>query len=405
MKPKKICIVTATRAEYGLLKGIIKRLSAVSGYIVNVAVTGTHLSHDFGMTYREIEKDGIPIDRKIPILEEGDTPSAVSRTMGQAIMRFSDYFEESAPDLLLVLGDRYETLAICIAAMNRQIPIAHLYGGETTEGAIDEAIRHAITKLSYLHFTSTESYRKRVIQLGEAPERVFCVGAMGVENIMRQNLMSREELQQSLAKEQPGFVLEGDYCVVTFHPVTLENGSEKKQMEELLAAIRRTENCRFLITKANADAGGRTINAMLDEFFAQEENTHPGKLFLTKSLGMVRYLSALKYSAMVLGNSSSGLVEAPSFHIPTVNIGNRQKGRLAGDTVINCEPVCEDILCAMQKARTEDFRDKCRRAVNPYGDGNTSEKVVAVIRKWLEQGRIRLMKQFFDIDFETESGT
>ncbi len=403
MKLKRICVVTATRAEYGLLKGIIKSLSAIPGYAVNVAVTGTHLSPDFGMTYREIENDGIPIDRKISILADGDTPSAVSKTMGQAMMQFADYFEESKPDMLLVLGDRYETLAICIAAMNQRIPIAHLYGGETTEGAIDEVIRHAITKLSFLHFTSTESYRRRVIQLGEAPKRVFCVGAMGVENIMHQKLMTKAELQQNLKKECPGFELDGDYCVVTFHPVTLENGSEKKQMEELLAAIRRTKDCKFLITKANADAGGKMINAMLDEFFLQEGREQPGKLFLTESLGMVRYLSALKYSVMVIGNSSSGLVEAPSFHIPTINIGNRQRGRLAGDTVINCEPVCEDILCAMQKARTEDFRERCRGAVNPYGDGDTSEKIVAVIREWLEQGKIQLMKQFYDIDFEIDS--
>lgn len=399
MKSKKICVVTAARAEYGLLKNIIKKLSAVSGFTVDVVVTGMHLSPDFGLTYQEIEADGIPIAKKIDILLSEDTPSAVSKTMGQALIRFADYFESAKPDLLLVLGDRYETLAVCCAAMNEQIPIAHLYGGETTEGAVDEAVRHAITKMSFLHFTSTESYRKRVIQLGEAPERVFCVGAMGVENIKEQKLLSREELRESLLKEQPDFSLGRDYCVVTFHPVTLENGSERKQAEELLSTIRKLEGCQFVITKANADAGGRIINGMLDDFLAQEAKEQPGKIFLTESLGLVRYLSALKHCTMVIGNSSSGLVEAPSFHVPTVNIGNRQKGRIKADTVIDCEPFCEDILRAVETARSDAFREKCKYAVNPYGDGKTSDKIVEIIDKWIKEDRIRLMKKFYDIEF------
>lgn len=399
MKSKKICVVTATRAEYGLLKNLILKLKEVPEYTVNVAVTGMHLSPEFGLTYREIEADGIVIDKKIDILLSADAPSAISKTMGLAMIQFADYFEESKPDLLIVLGDRYETLAVCCAAMNQRIPIAHLHGGETTQGAVDEAVRHAVTKLSFLHFTSTESYRRRVIQLGEAPERVFCVGAMGIENALSTPLLTREELRESLAKEQPGFDLHGEYAVVTFHPVTLENGSERKQAEELLAAIHQTKGCQFIITKANADAGGRIINAMLDDFLEAEEKEQPGKVFLTKSLGMVRYLSALKYSAMVAGNSSSGLLEAPSFGIPTVNIGNRQKGRIQGETVINCEPVCADILCAIETARTKEWRERCRKAENPYGDGHTSEKIAAVIQEWLEMDKIQLMKEFYDIDF------
>lgn len=399
MKSKKICVVTATRAEYGLLKNIILKLQAIPEYTVNVVATGMHLSPEFGLTYREIEADGIQIDKKIDILLSADATSAISKTMGLAMIQFADYFEESKPDLLVVLGDRYETLAVCCVAMNQWIPIAHLHGGETTQGAVDEAIRHAITKLSFLHFTSTESYRNRVIQLGEAPERVFCVGAMGIENIINSPLLTREELRESLAKEQHGFELDGDYAVVTFHPVTLENGSEREQAEELLAAIHQAKDCKFIITKANADAGGRVINAMLDDFFAKEEKEQPGKVFLTKSLGMVRYLSALKYSAMVVGNSSSGLMEAPSFGIPTVNIGNRQRGRIQGETVLNCGPVCEDILRTMERARTEEWQERCKKAKNPYGDGHTSEKIVAIIQEWLEKDKIQLMKEFYDMDF------
>lgn len=399
MKSKKICVLTATRAEYGLLKNVIIKLNAIPEYTANVAVTGMHLSPEFGLTYKEIEEDGIAIDRKISILTGEDSPCAVSKTMGQALIKFADYFEESKPDMLIVLGDRYETLAVCCAAMNSRIPIAHLYGGETTEGAVDEAIRHAITKLSFLHFTSTERYRKRVIQLGEAPDRVFCVGATGIENILSQRLMTRKELEESLRQEQPGFNLNGEYAVVTFHPVTLENGSERKQAEELLLAIHRAKDYKFIITKANADAGGMVINRMLDDFVKEEAIEQPGKVFLTESLGMIRYLSALKYSAMVIGNSSSGLTEAPSFQIPTVNIGNRQKGRLQGDTVINCEPICSDIENAMEMAKTEEFRGKCRNAVNPYGDGNTSEKIVTILKEWLEKDKIHLMKKFYDVDF------
>lgn len=400
MKSKKICVVTATRAEYGLLKNIILKLKRVSEYTVNIVATGMHLSLEFGLTYREIEADGILIDKKIDILLSADTPSAISKTMGLAMIQFADYFEETRPDLVVVLGDRYEILAVCCAAMNQKIPIAHLYGGETTEGAVDEAIRHAVTKLSFLHFTSTEIYRKRVIQLGEAPERVFCVGAMGIENIMETKLMSKDELSASLAKEQPGFFLDGRYVVVTFHPVTLSEESGRKQTEELLKAIHRTQDCKFVVTKANADAGGRIINSMLDDFYDKEEKAYPGKVFLAESLGMVRYLSALKYSDMVLGNSSSGLLEAPSFHIPTVNIGDRQKGRIQAETVINCEAVCGDILCAMELARTEKWKEQCKSAANPYGDGHTSDKITAVIREWLDGDKIQLMKEFHDIDFE-----
>lgn len=387
---KRICILTATRAEYGLLKNLILKLSGETKFEVDVVATGAHLAPEYGLTFKEIEQDGIRIDRKIPILLSSDLPASMSKTMGLALIAFSDYFEEKKPDMLIVLGDRYETLAVCIAAMNQRIPIAHLHGGEKTEGAIDEAIRHAITKLSYLHFTSTEEYRKRVIQLGEQPDRVFCVGAMGVENILNQPFMTKEELETSI-----GFELGESFAIVTYHPVTLETEAAAGQVQELLTALLRFENMKYIITKANADAGGREINRLLDRF--AEENKE--RVFVIESLGMKRYLSALKWCRMVIGNSSSGIVEAPSFHIPTVNIGDRQKGRLQTESVINCATDAASIEEAMHKAMGSRMREIAAKAINPYGQGNTSEQVVSVIKKTLLKEGIQLKKSFFDVDF------
>lgn len=394
---KQICILTSTRAEYGLLKNIIVKLEKVPEFETKVVVTGMHLSPEFGLTYREIENDEIKIDKKIEILLSADSQSAVSKSMGLALIQFANYFEESTPDLLLVLGDRYETLAVCIAAMNQRIPIAHLHGGETTEGAIDEAVRHAITKMSYLHFTSTEEYRKRVIQLGESPDRVFCVGATGVENAKTQVLMSREDLGRNLA-----FDLREKYAVVTFHPVTLEKRNEIEQIEELLIALEHvikaeTFICKkIIITKANADAGGRKINQLIDEFASK----HSENILAVESLGMRRYLSALKYCAMVIGNSSSGLLEAPSFQIPTINIGDRQKGRIKASSVIDCEATHDEIIKAIKYACTDEFRKVAKETVNPYGAGDTSDKISEILREHLFQNKINLMKKFYDITFE-----
>ncbi len=315
MDKKKIIVVTATRAEYGLLKPIIKKLKQSEYFQVEPAATGMHLSSEFGSTYREIEEDGIQIDNNIEILLSSDTPVAMSKTMGLALISFSEYFDKSKPDAIMVLGDRYETLAVCCAAMNGRILIFHLHGGETTEGAIDEAIRHAITKMSFLHFTSTETYRKRVIQMGEDPDRVFNVEAVGVENVLHEELLSKNELEKLLQLN-----LSRSYAVVTFHPVTLENDSVEAQL------LDEHSEYLYICTKANADAGGRKINQMLDDYAAQREN-----IAVYESLGMKRYLSAVKYAAMVIGNSSSGIIEVPSFRIPTINIGDRQKGRIQAD--------------------------------------------------------------------------
>lgn len=385
---KSITVLTATRAEYGLLSPVIHALKACGSFEVRVVVTGAHLSPEFGLTYKEIEKEGIEIDRKIEILLSSDTPSAISKSMGMAIIGFADYFAERRPDALVVLGDRYETLAVCCAAMNARIPIIHLYGGETTEGAVDEVIRHAITKLSYLHLTSTEEYRKRVIQLGESPDRVFTVGAIGIENAMKKKLLSKRELADSL-----GLALERPYAVITFHPVTLENNSAKQQCRELLKALDIHPEMDYIITKANADADGRIINKMLDDYSLTHDNVS-----VYESLGAVRYLSAVKYSCMVIGNSSSGLVEVPSFKIPTVNIGDRQKGRMKAESIIDCFPIAEDISKAIEEAKTEKFQTICANVKNPYGDGDTSKKVVSIIEN-IMSSKIELKKKFIDIIF------
>lgn len=384
---KKICVLTATRAEYGLLSPIIKRMREDSELEVKVVVTGAHLSPEFGLTYKEIENDGIEIHKKLEILLSADSPSAISKSMGLAMISFADYFAENEFDGLMVLGDRYETLAVCCAAMNATIPIIHLHGGETTEGAIDEAVRHAITKMSYLHFTSTEVYRRRVIQLGENPDRVYNVGAMGVENALHTPLMTKEELAMDL-----GIDLKGPYGVLTFHPVTLETNSAEKQMRELLSALDDIKDMQFIVTRANADTEGRVINAMLEEYAAKNSNIH-----VYSSLGMRRYLSAVKYAKLVIGNSSSGLIEAPAFKVPTINIGDRQKGRIRAESVIDCEPECEKIISAIKEALSEGFRAGLREMENPYGDGRTSERIVEAIKKRLGNGERNLKKKFYDI--------
>ena len=386
----KITVLTATRAEYGLLSPIIHELLTNDFFDVKVVVTGAHLSLDFGLTYKEIEADGVIIDKKIEILTDSDTSTAVSKSMGLAMMKFAEYFEESRPDILMVLGDRYETLAVCCAAMNARIPIVHLYGGETTEGAIDEAVRHAITKMSYFHFTSTEEYRKRVVQLGENPERVFTVGGVGIENALKMPLLSLEELEESIQ-----FKLDKPYVVVTFHPTTLEEGSAQKQFAEILAAIDENPDMKYIFTKANADANGRVINRMIDEYVGKREN-----VVAFESLGVKRYLSALKYATMVLGNSSSGLLEVPSFKIPTINIGDRQKGRLKAESVIDCEPIKSAVCDSIKKALSPEFAALAGTVKNPYGDGNTSKKLVSILEREIKNAGINLKKKFYDVDFE-----
>lgn len=386
MGKKRIAVLTATRAEYGILRPLIERIYADRDLELSLLVTGAHLSAEFGNTYQEILDDGFPIAVKIPILETGDSAAAVSKTMANALGAFGGYFEENRADMLVVLGDRYETIAVCLAAMNARIPIAHLHGGEITEGAVDDAIRHAITKLSYLHFPSTQAYAERIIQLGESPDRVFPVGAMGVENIKKVPLLSREELEASI-----GFSLEDAYAVVTFHPVTLEDGSAESQFRALSDALDDFD-MRYIITKANADAGGRIINRMIDQYAQTHDN-----VYAASSLGMRRYLSAVKYSTMVIGNSSSGIIEAPSFQVPTVNIGDRQRGRTAAASVIHCKADREEIRKAMEEAAVMKRRLEKEPVQNPYEMEGTSEKIIAVCKDFLLHDRIDLKKPFYDV--------
>jgi len=387
---KRIAILTAARAEYGLLKPLILALKREVFFAVDIIVTGMHLSPDYGLTYQEIEQDGIDIAKKIPLVMESDTAEGISRTMGSALISFGSYFEQNKPDMLIVLGDRYETIAVCLAATNARIPIAHLYGGETTEGAIDEAYRHAISKMSYLHFTSTNEYRNRVIQLGESPERVFNVGALGIENVFSVPLMSVEDLKESLLVR-----LDKAYAIVTFHPVTLEDSSAEEQTAELIKAVDAFPEMSFIFTKANADAGGRIINKMIDELVARKSNC-----IAVTSLGMRRYLSVVKHSVVVIGNSSSGIIEAPSLGVPTVNIGDRQRGRLQADSIINCLPKSKDIKEAINKSLSKEFSEKVKKTINPYGEGRVSDKIVIVIKEHLLRGNINLKKQFYDMNIE-----
>ncbi len=384
---KKIVILTATRAEYGLLAPIIKKLNKYTEIDVRVVATGAHLSPEFGMTVNEIKEDGITVDKEIDILLSSDTPTAISKTMGLAMIGFAEYFAECKPDALMVLGDRYETLAVCIAALNEQIPIIHLYGGEATEGLIDEAVRNAITKLSYLHFTSTDAYRNRVIQMGENPNRVYKVGAIGVENVLHTDFLSKQELETSL-----GCVLNDKFAVLTFHPVTLEKHTAETQINELIQAIEMYPDITFICTKANADADGRIINECLKKCEETHDNIH-----LFDSLGMRRYLSALLYAQFVIGNSSSGIIEVPSFKIPTINIGDRQKGRIQADSIINCTPEKKSIVEAIDKALSADFIREINEIKNPYGEENTSDIIVNVTVDYLLNNKLKTYKDFFNI--------
>lgn len=386
---KKLSIVTATRAEYGILRPLICKSLQNDLWQTQLVVTGTHLDEAFGNTYLEIEQDGIPIYKKIPITESGDDAYAVSRMMANALCGFAAYFKEERPDFVVLLGDRTELLGIASAAMNERIPIVHLHGGELTQGAVDECVRHALTKMSYLHFTAAEEYRKRVIQMGEAPERVYFTGALGVENILSEKLLTREELQESV-----GFSTAQPYAVVTFHPVTLEQETGEQQMQELLAAMRQRKDLFFLITKANSDAGGRRLNDILERETINSEN-----MKLVASLGMKRYLSAVKYAKFVLGNSSSGIIEAPALHVPTVNIGDRQQGRIMAESIICCEPTCSDIMTAMEQALVMSKRIETEGYPyeNLYGDGHTSEKMIEILEKYMRSDTIDLKKKFWQV--------
>ena len=385
MTKRKICVVTGTRAEYGLLYWLMKEIEADKELQLQLIVTGMHLSPEFGLTYKEIEKE-FKIDKKIEMLLSSDTSIGISKSMGLAQISFAEAYEELKPDIVVVLGDRYEIFSATSAAMIAKIPVAHLHGGETTEGAFDESIRHSITKMSHLHFTATEEYKNRVIQLGEHPSRVFDVGGMGIENIKRLKLLTRDEFEKSIE-----FKLNKKNILVTFHPVTLENSTAKEQFQELLDAIDELEDTNIIFTKANSDTDGRVINQMIDEYVSKNSYKSIG----FTSLGQLRYLSALQFVDAVVGNSSSGLAEAPSFKIGTINIGDRQKGRIKAESVIDCKSDKVSILEAFDKLYSVEFQNSLSNIKNPYGDGCASQKIVEVLKN-VNLGNI-LKKSFYDL--------
>lgn len=367
---KKICVMTGTRAEYGLLSPLMKMIKGDEDFVLQVIASGMHLSPEFGLTYKLIEEDGFFIDRKVELLLSSDTPVGVSKAIGLGVISFSEALEQLKPDLLVLLGDRFESLAAAIAAMVLQIPIAHLYGGEATYGLIDEPIRHSITKMSHLHFTATDEYRKKVIQLGEAPDRVYNVGAIGLDNIKQLKLLSKDELESELSLK-----FSQRNLLITFHPVTLESNTSEEQLDNLLEALDGLGDTTLIFTKSNADTFGRVINKRLEEFVSVRE-----RAFLFNSLGQLRYLSTLQYIDAVVGNSSSGLIEAPSFKIGTINIGARQAGRIKAKSVIDSSPLEEDIRTALDKLYSNEFKEGLKEVVNPYGDGETTERIFTVFK-------------------------
>jgi GDP/UDP-N,N'-diacetylbacillosamine 2-epimerase (hydrolysing) len=384
---KKICVVTGTRAEYGLLRPLIKRIKEDDNLELQIIATGMHLSPEFGLTYKEIESDGFIINEKIEILLSSDTGVGISKSMGLAMISFAEAYDRLKPDMVVVLGDRYEIFSAVSSASVSRVPIAHIHGGETTQGAFDEGFRHSITKMSYLHFTSTEEYRRRVIQLGESPDRVFNVGAIGIESIKKLKLLEKNELEESI-----DFKLYKNTALVTFHPVTLENNTSADQFQELLNTLDKFSDLKIIFTKANSDTDGRIINSMIDEYIKNNKD----RAIAFTSMGQQRYLSAMKYIDLVIGNSSSGIIEVPSFNIPTINIGDRQKGRIQAETIINCEPIENEIYKAIELGLSIDFKEKIKDIINPYGNGNVSEKILHKIKDNLSRG-IELKKSFHDL--------
>ena len=387
-----VCVVTGTRADYGLLRQLLFKLRDSEEINLMLLVTGSHLSERFGNTQQEIIDDGFSKFFKIDIPIDDDSKEGVAYSAGIALAKFAEFFRDHKPELLIVLGDRFETFSAAAAAHLEGIPIAHISGGDITEGAVDDAIRHCITKMSVLHFSGCEQSRRRIIQMGEYPDTVYNVGEPGVENCLNLDLLSRDKLAGDI-----GFnAIKGDYAVVTFHPVTMENNTTEKQVYELIKAMDYFPNMSYIITLANADAGGRRINEIWIKEGKMRNNWK-----VVPSLGVLRYLSALKYCKLVIGNSSSGIVEAPSMKIPTVNIGNRQQGRMMAKSVICCKPEYETIKNAIEIGMTDEFKQKAANIISPFGDGTTSDQIMKKIIKYLEiEKKSTNEKHFYDINYE-----
>lgn len=382
---KKIAVVTATRAEYGLLSPVIRELRRQESkdLRVDLIVTGTHLSGKYGMTIGEIQDR---VDHKISVSVKSDTELDISVNQAVVLVKFTELFSTEKYNAVLLLGDRYEILVIAIAAGNTRTPIFHLCGGDTTEGALDEWIRHSITKISYLHFVTNEESRKRVIQLGENPIRVFNYGSTSIDNIIAVADMTKEQALRSVGMS------ECSYALCTYHPVTMEDGNVDKQIEEFLSVIKAYQELQFIMTKSNADQGGARINLLLDEAEKEIDNLH-----VFTSLGIRRYLSLMKYAEFVLGNSSSGIIETPVFHVPTVNVGDRQRGRLQSESIVNCGTSKDDIIVGIRHAMSDEHRNVCNKVVSPYGDGHAAEKIANKSIEVVMKGIIDLKKRFYDI--------
>ncbi len=384
---RKICFVTGTRAEYGLLMPLIKEVNNDISLNTQIIVTGMHLSPEFGFTVTEIENDFI-IDKRIEILLSSDSGIGISKSMGLAQISFSEAFTELNPDIIVLLGDRFEIFAAASAAMILKIPIAHLDGGETTEGAFDESIRHAITKMSHLHFTCAEEYKNRVIQLGESPDRVFNVGSTFIDNIKNLKLLTKIELEKNI-----NFKFNKKNLSITFHPVTLETNTSVIHFKELLNALDSLEDTNFIFTKSNADTDGRKINDMIDKYVLT--NSHKSISFT--SMGYLNYLSSLQYVDAVVGNSSSGLTEAPFLKIPTINIGDRQKGRIRVSSIIDCEPISLNIKIALNQVYSKEMKNILRKIKSPYGDGTSSKKIKKILKSYYLENILK--KSFFDLEY------
>lgn len=383
---RKVCVVTGTRAEYGLLRWVMQGIKDDPDLELRTLVTGAHLSPEFGLTYREIEKDDFRIDAKVEMLVCSDTPVGVTKSMGLGLIGFADTLQTLQPDIFVLLGDRFEVFALAAAALVAGIPVVHLHGGETTQGAFDEAFRHSITKMAHLHCVATEEYRQRVIQLGEQPERVLVVGGLGIDNILHLPLLSKSELEKSLDFD----LTAPRSLLITFHPVTLEHTSSAQQMVELLAALEALPETQLIFTLANADTGGRILNEMVREFVASHSNARA-----FASLGQLLYLSCVSHVDGVVGNSSSGLLEVPSFKKPTINIGDRQLGRTQAASVINCTPDRVSISAALKTLYSPAFQETLALVRNPYGDGGASKKVVEAIKGLPLEGLLK--KKFYDL--------
>jgi len=380
---RKVCVVTGSRAEYGLLRWPMEAIRACSDLDLQLIATGSHLSPEFGLTYREIEADGFHIDRKLEVLLSSDGATGVAKSTGVGLIAFADALQQLQPDIVLVLGDRFEIFAAVAAALFARIPVAHLHGGEVTEGSFDDPMRHCITKMSHLHFVAAEEYRQRVIQLGEHPERVFVVGGLGADGIRKVQLLERAALEASL-----GIRFAARNLLVTFHPATLDEERSVQQMGELLAALDGFADVQLIFTMPNADNEGRALSAMVRQYVAGRVNA-----YAFTSLGQLRYLSCLRCIDGVVGNSSSGLTEAPTFRVGTVNVGDRQNGRLKAASVIDCLPERAAIGAALTELFSPEFRTKAAAARNPYGEGGASEKIISVLRSHRLEGIVK--KVFF----------